>query len=387
MSAAQEMIDEASAEALRSLKKLLASRGSLLGHFYFAGDTRGSMAGILVTLTARDPKGSKVAARGKKLRQEISGAKFGRGLVKMKGTKLLFELHTGNATKDHMKLGFKKAFTAPENKRLKTMLRRALVVKVGRRDSSPEEVDESVEDEPTPELDLSAVLAPGELRALLAQQGDLEQRNADLKDSFLSASEAQAEIQTSTDELSREIRSLEQASTLDLRALQQKRYALAEMLYVGTDPFPEVGTPLPDGVRSVLNAAVTNLKLTDWSRTAAQWSTTAQQVTRQLDALKTALLADGDPELAAIAARDLPALAGPALTMLDDAIDALDGLPADKRAAGLARISMMAGTLADQLATDKAVEVIDNNPFGVSVSLQEVLIPELRALAAAARLS
>jgi hypothetical protein len=392
MPSAEELIETTSAEALKQLKKILASRGKLQGNFYFAGDTRGGQAGLVVTLLARDRKGSKATAQGKKLRAELSGAKFARGVVTTKGSKLLFELHSGNATKDHMKLGFKKAFDAPDSKALKALLRRALVAKAGAETEEPEALVEEAEAPvkdgapPAPDVDLGDALEPGELEALLERQGDLEQRNAALKESFLSAESARVELQESIDTLSQEIIALQQAPTLDLTALQAKRYALAEVLYVGTDPFPEVGQPLPEPVRDVLKAAIANQKLTDWSAAVTDWTGTAEQASRQLDALKTALLADGDPELADIARRDLPDLAGPALTALSDRIGDLDGVSDEERAGALGQVSAQATALADRLAAVGAVAAVDGNPFGVTVTLAADLIPGLRRLAAAARL-
>ena len=81
MPEADELIKELCTETLKSLKKVISSRGRLQGNFYFTGDTKGKMAGLVVTLTARDPKGSKALNKGKKLRKAITGYRNATGTI------------------------------------------------------------------------------------------------------------------------------------------------------------------------------------------------------------------------------------------------------------------------------------------------------------------
>ena len=49
------LIEQHGTEGLPVLKKIAAARGKLQGNFYFAGDSKMENAGVVLTLTARDP--------------------------------------------------------------------------------------------------------------------------------------------------------------------------------------------------------------------------------------------------------------------------------------------------------------------------------------------
>ena len=101
-----ELLSGRHSEAGKSLKKVVASKGKLQGNLYFAGDGK-TTAGVVITLTARDPKGQKALTGGKALRKQIKNAKFSRGTVLMDGGKLMVELFAGTATAAMLKKAFK----------------------------------------------------------------------------------------------------------------------------------------------------------------------------------------------------------------------------------------------------------------------------------------
>ena len=86
------------AEALKSLKQIIAGRGRLGGHFFFAGDGKMEDAALYVTLTAKDPKGSRARSRGKALRKDVARARFALGTVRLEGSTLIFSPAGGNAS-------------------------------------------------------------------------------------------------------------------------------------------------------------------------------------------------------------------------------------------------------------------------------------------------
>ena len=250
-----DLIDTCAEEALKPLKKILASRGKLLGNFYFAGDTKGRQAGLVVTLTARDPKGAKATARGKKLRASIDGAKFARGTVQIKGPRLLFVLHTGSATCDHVKRAFKRSFLSDAAAPVKRLLKRALV---GTPETAPEAIEDAPEDGVAEEELFSELSAKerADVWALIEQQDTLAAQNALLEDSFLSAAAADAEEADHRAGLARQVRWHEAQDPVDAEELAAARWALAEAVSTSPTVLAEPPSALPEDVAALVDVVL-----------------------------------------------------------------------------------------------------------------------------------
>ena len=383
-----ELIKELSAETFKSLKKVLSSRGRLQGNFYFTGDTKGKTAGLIVTLTARDPKGSKAINKGKKLRKAITSSKFARGIVMGRGAKLFFELHSGTANPSHMKIGFKKAFTDDALKSLKSLLRKAVIGKPEKdTDESaeePEVVDDNEEEEE--EDSVLTVQERIELAELIALQGDLSERNSELQRSLLSVEDAQQEQEELLKELNSEITRLESSTPVDEEALQAHRTALAEASTTGITPFFDVSSELPQDISNLLSLT-TQLDLSqpatpapdqDWRAAFDGYRTAMTAVDNQLEALRSALAASGDRELLRIGEYGLETLTSRYKEPLSTAL--LVAEHAAEPTAALRQIRDLATAFTAHLDADAAVMVTDNNPFGVAISLRSTLSPALRTL-------
>ncbi len=99
--------EEASREALKYLRMLLAGGGNIQGNYYAVISGDGKDAALAVTLTAKDKNGMKAATAGKALRATVKKPKFSMGRVTVDGKKLTFSLDKGNATAALLKKGFR----------------------------------------------------------------------------------------------------------------------------------------------------------------------------------------------------------------------------------------------------------------------------------------
>ena len=380
MPEADELIKELCTETLKSLKKVISSRGRLQGNFYFTGDTKGKMAGLVVTLTARDPKGSKALNKGKKLRKAITGSKFARGIVVGRGPRLFFELHSGTANPSHMKIGFKKAFKDDELKTLKSLLRKAVIGRPETRGGA-EEVPEVVDETVSEEEEVLTAQERNELASLIALQGDLSQQNEELQRSLLSVEAARQEQVELLAELNSEIARLEAATPVDEEALQALRAALAEASATGETLFLDAGAEIPTNISSLLDLAEqldVDAPEQRWHAAFAGYRAAIKMVDGQLDALRNTLTSSSDKELIRIGSYGLDALMGPYKDALSAAL--LIAESAAEPATALRQIRDLAAAFAAHLNADAAVKVTDDNPFGVTVSLRSTLAPVLKTL-------
>ena len=249
-----ELLSGRHSEAGKSLKKVVASKGKLQGNLYFAGDGK-TTAGVVITLTARDPKGQKALTGGKALRKQIKNAKFSRGTVLMDGGKLMVELFAGTATAAMLKKAFKDDIFR-KDPALK-LLSRATITKKG----APGQEDEVEEGSGLSQADLDLTADAfesrgfwrrSELSELLKAQGSLEQANAELQTSFLSvasAQEEQSELAAESTEITDKIADLnaqlsaavdegdrELAMALEV-VIDREQKKLAEAQSHGPDPF------------------------------------------------------------------------------------------------------------------------------------------------------
>lgn len=246
-----EITEQLTQSSVRPLRKIVASKGDLQGNFYFAADAKLSDAGLAVTLSTRDPKGAKVAASGKKLRKEIRGARFGRGLLSARGSRLVFELHSGSAPVDLLRKALKTRLCEADGL---GFLRKSIVTTPG---AEPTEADDDSSDEVVT-ADEAVVLSAeeqAELEAVVRTQGDLKALNGRLKESFLSAQAAEREQGQLVVEQLSQIQELERGSGDDA-ALAEARDALAALIYTGRDPLPPPGQRLSPQVLQVLKASI-----------------------------------------------------------------------------------------------------------------------------------
>ena len=372
----QEQIAQHGQDAVAALKKIAAAKGRLQGNFYFACNGAASTAGLVVTLTARDSKGSKATAAGKKLRKAIPGAKFARGTVTSDGKRLVLTLYTGNATISHVKKSIKSAFEDKAMAALKRLLRTAKLANPAGEESGPEESAE-------PELGLSPSERK-ELEKLIEKQGPLVEQSAELMGSFLSVHEEAAEREEIVGTLTEEIKAMEAAGLEGLDALQEKRRQLAEALSIGDLP---TDTALSQELRQLMsmstekmNASITMFHGAAWERVCKGYAAALEAVTGQLETLRGTLRAESDPDLQLIAAGGLAGLLAPHQGRLDAALQAAD---VDQTPKTLGEIKAAAGLLAARLDEPHAVAVADN-PFAVVVDLRTRLQPAARQLADAA---
>ena len=92
----QVLRNKTRSQAIKVLKKVVASKGKIHGNFYYVGNK--AEREIAMTMVARDPKGATAASLGKKLKADIAGnSKFARGTMYIEGNKLLFHVTKGNA--------------------------------------------------------------------------------------------------------------------------------------------------------------------------------------------------------------------------------------------------------------------------------------------------
>ena len=91
-------------DAIRSIKKILVSKGKASGNFYAICNSKNE-GGLAVTMSAKDPKGAKALTMGKSMKSEIKNGKFARGLVifDKEQKKLLFEVSAGNLSSSNLK--------------------------------------------------------------------------------------------------------------------------------------------------------------------------------------------------------------------------------------------------------------------------------------------
>jgi len=246
-------VEKANQEAAGVLKKVRASRGKLQGNFYFVGKADGSEGGLKLTLAGKDVDGGKAKTGGKKLRAEIKGAKFALGLVQVIDGKLTFVLHGGSASKSHISKCFKKTLSKVDGLRL---LLKVLIKKAG--DLEGEAIDEKELNTPEEE----EVLSPEEQ----AELASLEREQAALGDlsvhisAFLSHNN---ELEEYNDQLHIELTNLQELRDAGASAeeIHAARVALSEVMDVGQSLHITEGTPLPEGIRDVLNLSAQNMYL------------------------------------------------------------------------------------------------------------------------------
>ena len=252
-------ITEVCLTSFTNLRKIIAGRGAIQGNFYFAGDSRGKNAGIVITISTRDPNGSQALTFGRPLRRAIAGSKFAKGIVHVPGNRVWFEIVTGSASDAIMAKAFKNAFADRELARFKAILKKA-------RFGEPPRDESLNQDRQAKELAEEAIASlseeeQNEVQDLISKKGEIAAVNAQLKATFLDAAAAEAEEREDRQAVLTEIKNLAIANPGDPR-LAELRYALAEMIYKAPneydDEFPDVGQPLSAPMVQILQAQLGN---------------------------------------------------------------------------------------------------------------------------------
>lgn len=248
-----------------SLKKIVAGKGKFNGVFYYASNVKSTEAGVVVQLSNKDPKGGKTATAGKTLRKSITAAKFARGVVDFdKG--LLFVIHQGNASASLMLKTFKKNLSKVEGLRFlakaKVQQKGEEAIGEGGALTAEESADLTLSEHELLELkELNTAIDKGTAKNISEVMGDL-------LESFLSIDEVeneQSELMTErllqAEKIDQELAQIDKSTDKNtweakFRDLQEARFSIAEINYVGEEPFPEVGATMSDQDIQVMAAAV-----------------------------------------------------------------------------------------------------------------------------------
>ena len=98
--------------ALKHLKKINASKGTLEGVFCFVCDAKLEEVALIVELKKKDPQNMKVMGLGKKLKSMITGAKTRLGFVQInEANRLEFQIGKGNASPKLLSKAFKQVLS------------------------------------------------------------------------------------------------------------------------------------------------------------------------------------------------------------------------------------------------------------------------------------
>ncbi|MFT5684974.1 MAG: hypothetical protein ACI8RZ_005919, partial [Myxococcota bacterium] len=276
-----EAIDKANLEAKGALKKIKASGGKLQGNFYYAGTGKGTSAGLVVTLLSRDKKGSKALTQGKAVRKEVKGAKFARGTVSIDRGKLLFMVHGGSASANHLKTDFKKSLSTLDGMKL---LKAALVRKKGAEVSNESEVVDAEDTSPVEEERLTED-EQRELAELELEQADIADLNEQLTE-FLSDDDALKELGEQLSEQLRALDILERATPRSEDDVREARETLAGLLDIGPDPFLAVGQSLPQDIFHLMALSSELLSDTKAStKSAGEYETLSAHIESQMSTL------------------------------------------------------------------------------------------------------
>lgn len=120
-----------------------------------------------------------------------------------------------------------------------------------------------------------------------------------------------------------------------------------------------------------------------WGEARANWQAASEAVDRQIAALQSVLRQSGDDALEAIAEFGLNGVTGDHRVRLAAALmEVGNGDAATMHTSGPELLKVVE-EFRTYLDSSEAVEVVDDNPFGVSVAIRGTLVPALRQLAAA----
>ena len=173
-------IDKANQDSLRPLKKIISSKGKAAGNFYAIADDK-FKGGISITMSAKDPKGSKALAQGKAMRKEKSKSKYCRGLIifDADSNKLILQVASGNLSTPNLKKALKIGFGAED---LVRFLKKSMVTALNAADTdAAAESEEDLSGEAMTSEELAAVeLTTEEEEELASEQVSMSAMNDSL---------------------------------------------------------------------------------------------------------------------------------------------------------------------------------------------------------------
>jgi len=111
----EDKIAKAAKEALVALRKIIAGNEKLSGYYYFCSNGVGkkdTASALVITLSAKDKKGTKAASAGKIMLASLPKAKYSRGIVTVKDKKLYLTHKKGSAPISLLKNAFKKELSS-----------------------------------------------------------------------------------------------------------------------------------------------------------------------------------------------------------------------------------------------------------------------------------
>jgi hypothetical protein len=135
----------------------------------------------------------------------------------------------------------------------------------------------------------------------------------------------------------------------------------------------QVGAGLPSAGGAALSPQFSKL----WEQAKAAWEGALDTVNGQLEKLRIALIDEKDPELKRIAEFGLNAMTADHKVPLQAAILDLDRTPDNAKAKIIGQAKELVTEFRDHIETDERVEVCDDNPFNVKVTIRATLDPAL----------
>ena len=362
------------AQAAGVLKKIIASRGALLGVFYVVVDGQGKDAVLVATLASKDKQGARAINQGRPYRKLLKGSRFARGEISLDERKLIFTIHQGTANKKGVQAALRELLS--EEKGL-TALKKALVrMASGDEEDTSQEAGEALGQELLQEADEGS--SAEELRSLVEVQGDLSL----LRGAFLLSD---AEVETAwAGEVGQTLARLKEAQAadpVDEEAQQGLRSELAVLLSVAQGDLPALGEVLSPELQQVLLAADTLLEDegVPWRQERARWLAACVKVEQQLGGLGKALRETGNPALIAIATYDLGAMLREFQAELSSTLQ-----PLEAQATPLSHTVTAARKgvvrLQRSIRTDPRVTACEQNPAKIPVQIRANLLPALSAL-------
>jgi hypothetical protein len=326
-------------------------------------------------------RAAEVRQRGKEIRKTAADKKGGRGRVVLGDDgKLVFGLEDGNAPINVVeKLLRLKIATDPGLKKVKGLLQKARVIEgeellelLGPSESEEEEASEGADlGKLKAALDTARVRSKGAYDAAVARVGS---GHAELA--------ALGPLQESAKKARQDALALEAKDPTKAAALFSSAVSLYEEIgdtaeAVGLEDEGEES----EGEES--EAPSTPRKASDLGKLAEELASALESAGKQIEALKKALVATGDPDLLRIADLGLNALTAGHRTSVQAALLDARGASQQEREAAVAKVAAAASAFLDHL-DDAIFEACDDNPFGVKVKLRKTLGNPLRKLAAAA---
>lgn len=255
-------------ESQAALKKVVSGAGALVAHYYFTPDVVRKKkselrSGLVVQLTARDPKGKKAFTQGKMLRADLGNGPFSLGSARFEAEKkvLVFEPRRGQLGKGRLQEELRQL--ARREDRLK-LLGRVIVAQSGE-DVTVQEGD-AIAANTIAAIQKEAGFSQADIDALVKEQQKLGDLDAQLHDFFhnedalnLELAEALQQHLAETQEKEAIVKGMasddpdREAAVAELNAA---RRALAAVVYVDLESDLDPEAPLPEALQQALKLSI-----------------------------------------------------------------------------------------------------------------------------------